>query len=1013
MNKYLFLLLLTIGSIKNVHAQNKIAGIVTTSSGEVLPGVTVLIKNTSTGTITNFDGEFSLNISDKNALIVFSYVGMISKEITYTGQDNIKVFLKEQANNLDEVVVIGYGAVKKKDLTGSVGSIKASVIAENKTPNLFDALQGRLSGVNITSESGAPGSGVNINIRGANSISGAGSPLFVIDGVQIDISEDEVAGSTMGSPSTMGPLSTINPQDIESIEVLKDASATAIYGSRGANGVIIITTKGGENGIATFEYTTSVGVSNANKRIDIIDPQTYIDYRNTREQNSNFTNIDTDGDGIPDTPRDFTNIANYDWQKEALRPAFTTNHMISATGGSKKSNYAAGVAFLNQEGIVKDNDYIKYSFRIKANHQQTEKLKFGFSLNSAFSELDGVANSGGADSYNGVVQYLVISNPWELPDQTLEDGASDQYISPMTLIEEGEKTTRLSRTRSSVYGEYKLSKSFRFRSLFGASVSNSKLKEFYNSQTSYGNRWEGRAVINQVESYSYNFSNVLTFNKKFKKKHYVNFIAGFEMAHYNFEKFLNDITNFEDESTGYNDISKGSVIKNYQSQRDVSNRMSYLSRLNYIYKGKYLFTASFRADGSDKFGENNRWGYFPGAAFAWRVNKEQFLKNITEISNLKLRVSYGKTGNERIPAYSYAAKMENTYYASNNITYFGMSPGSSANPNLKWETTTQYDAGIDIGLFQNRITITFDYYNKQTHDMLLNAPVPGQSGNSSQWINFGRVDNTGVEFSLSTVNIQVPNFSWKTDFNISKNNNTVKNIGGAEYIPVTMPGGWIQNPGRVIVGQPIGLMYGYVFDGIHQSGNTEGITPGSMRYKDLNGDGEIDDANDRTTIGNSNPKHIGGLSNSLTYKNINLSFLFQWSYGNDVFNAGTLRTNGLQPFMNVTKDYYQNAWTEENASNIAPAIGKVETVASSYFVEDASYLRLKNINVSYRFPEKLFLNSQISGIHLFASANNLITWSNYSGFDPEVSSFNPLIRGFERFSYPRSRTITLGVNLKF
>jgi TonB-linked SusC/RagA family outer membrane protein len=438
--------------------------------------------------------------------------------------------------------------------------------------------------------------------------------------------------------------------------------------------------------------------------------------------------------------------------------------------------------------------------------------------------------------------------------------------------------------------------------------------------------------------------------------------------------------------------------------------MSFFSRVNYTLKGKYLFTGNFRADGSDRLGLNNRWGVFPGGAFAWRAHREKFFRQIKQINELKFRISYGQTGNERIPPFSYAARMNNAFYGSNDGLDFGLAPGSLENQNLKWETTTQFNIGVDVSLFDDRVNFTFDYYNKITDDMLIDSPIPGQTGFNSQWQNLGSLQNRGVEFTISTSNIKTNDFEWTTDFNISRNINEVLDLGSVEFIPTIINGGWITNPGRVEVGQPIGTMYGFVFDGIHQEGNVEGAIPGTMRYRDLNGDGVIDD-NDRTIIGNSIPKHEGGINNTVTYKNISFSMFWQWIYGNDVFNAGRLRTNGFQPFMNITRDYYENAWTPENGSNLAPGFGQGEAVPSSYFVEDASFLRLKTINISYDFPSSYFTKSEISSVRLFISGNNLLTFTNYTGFDPEVSSRNPLLRGFERFSYPRSRSIILGLNV--
>jgi len=1008
MNKKLIIFLLALLTFTWANAQTNVSGKVTDASGEVLPGVSVVIKGTSVGAVTNFDGEYTINVPNNESILQFRFLGMQSREIAFTGQRILNVVLQEEANRLNEIVIVGYSAVKKEDITGSISSINDSLIGVSKTPNLFDAIQGRIAGVNIVSQSGEPGAGVNFNVRGSNSVFSAGSPLFIIDGVQIDVNESEVASSGVGSSARMDPLATINPMDIESMEVLKDASATAIYGSRGANGVIIITTKGGKKGKLNLEYTTSLGFSEAANRINIINPEEYLIYRNLRDPGNDFTTL---ADG---TPRDFSNINSRNWQNEALRTAATQNHFISVRGASDKSDYAASLGLVDQEGIIDKNNYRKYNASVKITHQQTEKLKLGFTMNSAFTELTGVANSGGGgDEFNGVVQFMVISNPWELPDLSDQDQfGNTNFISPLSLINEAEKKIRFTRTFGSLFSEYAFSKHLKMRTQVGTTFTGSKLQEFHSSNSLFGFRWNGRAVIRQVETNSYNLSHTFQFSKTINKKHYVFALAGAEVARYMYESFFNDVTGFENQSLGFNNIGIGQVFNDFGTERLPSNRISYFSNVNYTLKGKYLFTANFRADASDRFGAKNRWGFFPGAAFAWNAHKEKFIKDIPQINQLKLRASYGQTGNERIPQAARFGGMENAYYASNDQLNFGLAPSSLENTALKWETTTQFDAGLDIGLFNDRIHITADYYNKQTTDMLIRALVPAQSGFNAQWQNLGAIENKGFEFTLSTVNINNSNFRWTTDFNISFNRNKIKDLGNVEFIPTVIPGGWITNPGRVIVGQPIGTMYGYVFDGIHQEGNTDGGIPGTMKYKDLNGDGLIDDANDRTIIGDSNPVHIGGLNNSFSYKNFTFSFFFQWSYGNEVFNAAKLRTNGLQPFMNITRDYYENAWTPENQSNIAPAFGKVDQVPSSYFVEDASFLRLKTVNFSYDVPKEVFKNNAISGISLFLSANNLFTITDYTGFDPEVSSNNQLLPGFERFSYPRARTITLGLTIK-
>ncbi len=1043
MKRSIFLLLLALCISVMAYAQQTVSGVVTDESGNPLPGVTVMVEGTTTGTVTGSEGNYSLELPNNATTLVFSFIGMETQEVTIGNQSKINVELSSSVTELDEVVAIGYGTVRKRDLTGSVANIRSEDIAQSQTTSFMNAMQGRMAGVQITSESGEPGSGININIRGANSIVGSSSPLFVIDGVQIDVNKNEVATSG-SSDGTMNPLSTLNPTDIESIEVLKDASATAIYGSRGANGVVIVTTKTGKDGTSSIEYNGSVAFSNAYRKVEVLSAEDYLVYQELRG-NESFLMRDTDEDGTPDTRRDFDNMKQHNWQEEALRTALTNQHQITASGGNKNSNYSASVGYLSEEGIVKHNDYDRYNFRIKLNHIQSDKFKIGFNLNTAFSELNGAANNGGPNSYHGLVQYLIVANPWEVNDPDV-DQASDSYISPLSMLELAEKTTRLMRVIGSVDAEYKFTKNLSYQAVTAANYSKSKLKEYYGSYTNWGRNDQGRASIVETGTYSYNHSSQLNFVKTFNKKHRVNAMAAFEVNHYNFERFANRIAGFDDESTGVNDISKGSVTMEYSSNRWSTNRLSYFGRVNYGFDNRYLITASLRADGSDKFGPGNRWGYFPSGAFAWRITEEDFLKDQEPLSNLKLRLSYGETGNERIPAYSYFASMQNTYYASNDVPMFGMSPASLENPDLKWETTAQYNAGIDFGFLKNRFNINVDYYMKQTKDMLLNAPVSAQSGFNEQWLNIGQIDNSGFELNVSTVNINKKDFGWESNFNISFNKNKVIDIGGAEFIPVTIGGGWLSNPGRIIVGEPIGTMYGYEWDGIYQideftwqdgsdpsvphaervyqlkedgirflSGTAE---PGAFKYKDINGpdgipDGQVDDMYDRTIIGNSNPKHIGGFNNTFRYKNFDLSMFFQWSYGNDIFNAAKLRISGFQPQMNPSKEYFDNFWSETNPTNEYSGIGQIDWVNSSYFVEDGSYLRLKTLALGYNLPKTILSGTGISSVRFHVTGTNLLTWTNYSGIDPEVNSNNPLMPSFDRFSYPRARSIIFGVNVKF
>lgn len=1044
MNKTLLILGLLGAVCFQALGQTKVSGLVLDEeTKEPLIGATILVKGTTSGTIANVDGSFSLNLSSDTLSLLVSYTGYLTQEVKPRGSQ-LEILLKLDMEQLDEVVIVGYGVQKKSDLTGSMSGIKAEELQQSQSPDVMTSMQGRMAGVQITSDSGQPGGGMNIVVRGQTSVNGTSSPLFVIDGVQIDVNYDEVATSG-SSQARMNPLASLNPADIESIEILKDASATAIFGSRGANGVVIVTTKSGGGGSAKLEYSFNFGISEATKTMDVASAQEYLAYQEERG-NTSFLMTDADNDGAYDDRRNFDSIPSHDWQNEALRDAYTIQHQLTLRGGNDNSNYSVGLGYLSQEGLIIENDYKRYNFRIRLENRYSDKLKLWFNSNASYSNITGIANNGGIDDFNGVTQFVVLSNPWEIRDADA-DPYSSAFTAPLDLIQKTDKTTDMFRIYASANLNYSITKNFKYNALIGGMYSHSKLKEFFSSETSWGNYWDGRALISEVSSYSYNHSSQFHYDKKFSQAHRINAMAAFEINHYNWEKFSNDIAGFEDQSTGVNDISKGAVTNGYNSNRWRTNRLSYLGRINYALLDKYLFTVSVRADGSDKFGPGNRWGLFSSGAFAWRVSDEAFMKGIDPISNLKLRLSYGSTGNERIPANTYLAQMETSYYASDDFTYFGMSPSSRENPDLKWEVTHQYNAGIDLGLFRNRVNITADFYNKITNDLLMNAPIAAQSGYNQQWLNIGRIDNYGVEFQLSTINIDTKNFDWSTDFNISFNRNEVKNLGGSAYIPVVTPGGWITNPARVIVGQPIGTMYGYLFDGIYQiedftwqnnsdpnvahedrvyelkdestqfqSGNP---APGTMKYRDISGpdgrpDGIVDDEYDRTVIGQSNPVHFGGFNNTFTYKNFDLSIFFQWNYGNDVFNAGKLRLNGIMPWMNISKEYYDNHWTPENGGNDSPGLAQIDvSTPSSYFVEDASYLRLKTVSLGYTLPSSLYSKIGIAMVKVSVVGTNLMTWTNYSGMDPEVNYYNPLITGFDRIAYPRSKTVTFNLNVTF
>jgi TonB-dependent starch-binding outer membrane protein SusC len=1038
--------LLLILAVQDTFAQGRtISGTVQDENSEAVIGATIMLKGTTSGTITDVNGVYSVEVPGENTILVFRAVGFAEQEILVGTQSRIEVMLAEDIIGIDEVVVIGYGSMKRSDLTGSVSSINSEDIERAKSTSFIESMHGKMPGVHISTQSGEPGSNIEVKIRGANSINGNSSPLYVIDGIQMDVNTDEVASATVGSNSSMNPMANINQSDIESIEILKDASATAIFGSRGANGVVLITTKSGKEGKTVFNYDANMGFAKASKTLDVLSGLEYVDYHTDRFGYNYLNTLDSNNDGVyddTDTPRDLTGIQTFNWQDEILRTAITHNHNFSASGGTKTTKYSGSVGYLDQQGIVKNNDYARYNARVKVDHN-AGRIKTGFNLNSSYSKTVGAAGASGGGNYNGLVQFITLTKPIDISDANQDFVTGGKFIYPTTMIDDAIKEIDLMRIFGNTYFGVDLMDGLELRVEVGGNVSSSKGREFYGKETAWGNLSQGKAVLQENRSLSWFQRDMLTYNKQFGK-HGLNLMAAFELNSYEFESFSIGMGNFPDESTSVYDISKGSVVESIRSNKWGTNRLSYLGRANYNYDNRYLATVSMRGDGSDKFGSGNRWGYFPSAALAWRASQEPFLENISALSNLKFRLSYGETGNERIPAYSYFARMQNSYYASDGTLMLGLAPSSSANPDLKWETTVQYNAGLDVGIFENRVSLIVDYFVKQTQDMLLLTPVPAQTGFSQQWTNVGRVDNKGVELMLMTYNIDMGGFKWNTTFNISMIKNEVIDLGDADFIPVTVPGGWFSNVARVIVGDAIGTAYGYVFDGVYQIDdftwqNTSdpaiahadrvyaikpeavqfpatAVQPGSFKFKDLDGDGIVDEEHDRQVITHSSPKHYGGLNNEFSYKGFDLGIFLEWSYGNEILNVSKIRSEGYQPWMNLRSEFWENRWTPDNPTDEWGTYSFENTTSSftsSYYAEDASYLRLKNVYLSYALPQDLINQIGLSSLSVYFTATNLKTWTNYSGFDPEISYNNQLLTGFDRLSYPHAKSWSVGIKASF
>lgn len=1034
----LLLLFLSLVTCGGALAQLRITGtVLDAATGEPMPGASVIEKGTTSGATTDTKGRFAIKVKSRESVLTFSFLGMVSQNVMVGNKTDISVSLEQDVTQIENVVVqIGYGDARKKNVAGSLSVLSTAELTKSKGTSFMDALQGRIAGVQVSSSSGEPGAGIDITIRGGNSINAGTQPLYIIDDVQIDVNADEVATSSYTSANVRyNPLAGINPADIESITVLKDASATAIYGSRGANGVVIVTTKGGRGEKASVDFDMSVGLANMANKIEVLQGQEFADYRFAKFPTSDAWGIDTNGDGLPDQVRNFRDYRSRDWQEEVMRTGIIQSYNIGVTsGGNAKTRVAASAGYLNQEGIVKKNQMERFTGRIRFDSDISKRFSVGGTINFSHIVTKGAVTNAGANSYNGLVQSFVLYKPIFLGEEDDEASNPENYnlTNPITFINDSYKATTQNRTIGDLYVKYKILKNLTLRISGGGTIMNSKNQEWYPSTTSWGYSKNGLAVVGENGAESWQTSNTLTYALS-RGSHYFNAVLGFELRGYTAERLSTRAEGFENQSfNGAFDIGQGSVFpENVQTYRERNTSESEFLRLNYNYGEKYIFTASIRRDGSSKFGANNKYGYFPSAAVAWRIGKEEFMKQQKVFSDMKLRFSYGMTGNDRIPAYQSLSRTEKTYYSGdNNSVNLGLSPAEISNPDLKWETTSQYNAGVDISMFRNRLNIEADVYLKQTKDMLLHADVPSQIGSYRQWQNIGRVDNKGFELTINTVNIQKRNFSWSTSINFNLNRNKVVSLGGVSSIPVKVAGGHIVEVGRVVVGHPIGSAWGYVFDGIYQQddfdeqGNLKegvpsfaGITvkPGDMKFRDLRGnDGIVDPNNDKTVISNSDPKHFGGFTNSFTFKNFDLSFMFQWSYGNDIVNIGRYRYEGFVGYNNVSKDYWRNRWTPENPGNRYPSLnGEGKTEMSSYYVEDGSYLRLKNLTIGYTLPAAVIRKIGLSYLRIYVTAENLFTCTGYSGYDPEVSFWNRLIPGLDYTNYPRARSVYFGISIKY
>lgn len=1024
--------------------QVTISGTVTGSDNTPVEGVSVKVKGSQTaGAITDAEGKYRITISSRDAFLIFSHVGYLDRELSPGKSSTLDVVLQSKIKESDEVVVVGYGTVRKKDLTGSVAKVNMEDINKAPVRSFDEALAGRTSGVQVQSSDGQPGSGISIVVRGNNSITQDNSPLYVVDGFPIENANNNA----------------INPADIETIEVLKDASATAIYGARGANGVIIITTKKGKEGPPVISLNVSYGTQKALRKMDLLSAYEYVRYQ--LESDPALTPA-AGSFGLTPTQiylangksiEDYKNEKAFDWQDAVLRQAPMANYNLAIIGGTKQTRYAISGSYLDQQGILINSGYKRYQGRIVLDQTINSKLKIGINANYSNLLQSGISPSQSVFSASHNLMVAIwgarpVSPDVDDPDDVLFDptinSANDYRVNPVVNQKNLVRNNRLQNFTVNAYAEYTIMSNLKLRISGGVVQNIGENQVFNNSQTQYGNPRALDGVNGSIafpKNSSWLNENTLNWNKSFGKSHTLNAVAGFTAQAGKSSSYGMRATQLPNEELGLSGLDEG-ILQPISATSSLWSMASYLGRVNYSYKSKYLFTASFRSDGSSKFSANNKWSYFPSGAFSWRFSKENFLVNSKILSEGKFRISYGQTGNNRVSDFAYLTLMRltNPLYVFDNNYQPGVEAVQLGNNDLRWENTRQIDMGIDLGFFDQRLNITADVYEKTTPDLLLNANLPTSTGFTTVFKNVGSVRNQGLEFSVNSVNIQKAKFSWSSSFNISFNKSEVLKLAEdqeALLSNINWDQNWRNTPAYIAkLGMPLGMMYGFIWDGVYtyddfnrtgtggyilkdnvttNGNNRDRIQPGDIKYRDLNGD-KVINANDYTVIGRGLPIHYGGFTNNFTYGDFDLNIFFQWSYGNDIMNTNLVYfgANESHSSRNLFA-FYKDRWTPENPdSNIPRLKGFRGGGYSSYMVEDGSYLRLKTVSLGYNVNSRLLSKVKIRSLRAYVSAQNLITWTNYTGLDPEVSAYNSaLTPGFDFSTYPRARTITFGLNLSF
>ena len=1002
-------------------AQGLIKGRITdVRTGEPLIGATVIVKSErGTGVVTDVDGNFSIQTKlDPPLTLKVEYVGYRPLDVdVYDFEEPVEIALADNSSRLNEVVVVGYGAQKRLELTSSISSVDNELLRKNNT-SVESALQGAVAGLNVTTTSGQPGAASIIRIRGGNSITGGNEPLYVIDGfiVYNDVASNKTGAR--GSDAALDPLSFLNPSDIESIEVLKDVSATAIYGTRGANGVIIITTKKGSHGKNNLSYNATFGWSTIAKKLDFLDAWQWADIWNELYENGEV------GYRVEE-PK-----ATYDWQDAALQTGFSQEHQLSAVGGDEVSRYSISGSYKDQEGILLNTGLQRYAGRINYERNVFKNLLIGVNASGAYNNMTGMSDRSSmfaANSWYGAISHTPYAPIYNEdgsfnydPNPTSVDIYNGKVGNPISDLVNYKTETENTRLLGTGFAEWTIIPQLKLKASLGADISNTRQSYYAPSYTSDGLPYNGYASVGQTKTHIWQTEYTATYSNTFKKVHSLTVLAGYTAQRTDRSRIATTAYGFSNDATGFDNLGAASTTQPSSSGHYISTLQSWISRINYSYDSRYNASLTLRTDGSSRFAKDKRWGWFPSLGASWNIDREKWLHLSKKVDFIQLRGSLGVVGNQEIGDYQFAANVVPKTVIVNNERATSYVISNKSNPDLKWETTSSYNIGLSSGFFKNRLTATLDVYYKKTSDLLLNVPVEQVTGFNTVLRNVGSVTNQGVELEIGGVLIENKKLRWTLNGNIAHNKNEVTSLGNAEYF---IPSHGYTNPLIVKVGEPLGSFYGYRFKGIIQSDEDlsslpaqtiSTVEPGNPKFEDINGDNVVNEQ-DRVVLGNIQPDFTYGFNTKLTYGNWDLFVSASGSYGNKLFNELACRLERGNGYYYNPLATVADRWTPTNPSN---TIQKASNATSIYtddrFVEDASYLKIRNIQLGYTLPVPQVTKD--AKLHLYLSLQNFFTFTSYRGYDPEANrsgsdETSALYQGIDNGTYPAAKTVVLGVNI--